>query len=104
MCLPLAEVDWNAVITDDPIGLIVCSLWVVIGLIVLAAIIAVQWRKHRAARDNAVLKQQMIERGFSADEIIRVIEAGGSGRRAGKTPAGKGQPAARGCCPDPVAR
>jgi hypothetical protein len=35
-----------------------------------------QWRKARADAANAALKQQMIERGFTADEIAKVIAAG----------------------------
>ena len=38
--------------------------------------IATNWRHVRVAEQNAALKQQMIDRGFSADEIVRVLEAG----------------------------
>lgn len=37
--------------------------------------IVVNWRKTRVAEQNAVLKKTMIDRGFSADEIERVIKA-----------------------------
>ena len=40
-------------------------------------IIAHQWRKTRVAAYNAKLKQLMIERGMSADEIERVIHSEG---------------------------
>ena len=40
-------------------------------------IIAHQWRKARVAAYNARLKQLMIERGMSADEIERVIHSDG---------------------------
>lgn len=40
-------------------------------------IIAHQWRKTRVAAYNAKLKQLMIERGMSADEIERVIHSDG---------------------------
>jgi hypothetical protein len=40
-------------------------------------IIAHQWRKTRVAAYNARLKQLMIERGMSADEIERVLRADG---------------------------
>lgn len=49
----------------------------VLWLIVLT--IAEQWRKVRVAEQNAVLKKEMLERGFSADEIVRVIRNGGPG-------------------------
>lgn len=54
---------------------------VAITVLVLGAIIAFtwiiadQWRRARVAAYNARLKQMMIERGMSADEIERVIKA-----------------------------
>ena len=51
-----------------------------IGLTMAVAvvwIIAHQWRKVRVAAYNARLKQLMIERGMSADEIERVLAADG---------------------------
>lgn len=49
------------------------------GLIVgLISILVDAWRKSRVAEQNAVLKKDMIERGFTADEIVRVLEAGSS--------------------------
>ena len=45
--------------------------------IALVWIIAYQWRKVRMAAYNARLKQLMIERGMSAGEIERVLQAGG---------------------------
>ncbi|MBX9624825.1 MAG: hypothetical protein K2X82_13550 [Gemmataceae bacterium] len=38
--------------------------------------IASNWRQVRVAEQTATLKQQMIERGYGADEIVRVLEAG----------------------------
>ncbi len=59
--------------TDDvamlAIGLGVCFL--------IVWTLAHQWRKVRVAAYNARLKQLMIERGMSADEIERVIQADG---------------------------
>jgi hypothetical protein len=57
---------------------------VVMGpLIAISAVIAGAWARvrraevlARVAESDAVLKQQMIERGMSADEIVRVLEAG----------------------------
>jgi hypothetical protein len=46
----------------------------------IIATIAETWRKTRVAEQNAVLKKSMIDRGFSADEIVRVMNANGSGR------------------------
>ena len=103
MLLPLAEIDWNTVLAKDPTVLIVCALWVVVGLIVLAAVIAVQWRKVQIAKENAALKQRMIERGFTAEEIVNVIQAGAPGDRPGKAPRAAERTTGRACCPDPVA-
>ena len=33
------------------------------------------WRRSRKAELDAALKQQMLERGMSADEIVQVLEA-----------------------------
>lgn len=54
--------------------------------IAIIATLAENWRKVRVAEQNAVLKQNMIERGFSADEIVRVIDAGGRPPKACKEP------------------
>ncbi|HVK13711.1 MAG TPA: hypothetical protein VM597_33515 [Gemmataceae bacterium] len=47
-----------------------------------------EWRKARVAEQAAVLKRDMIERGFTADEIVRVIDAGAEleDKIAGKSP------------------
>src|SRR5262245_34662907 len=65
--------------SEDAIVIIV-TVSCIIGapmLIGLIAVIASHWRQVRTEDANAALKSQMIERGFSADEIIRVINAGG---------------------------
>jgi hypothetical protein len=58
-------------------------LWLIVDAI------ASNWRKARIAEQEAVLKREMIERGFSADEITRVIEsrtnAGEKDKIAGKS-------------------
>jgi hypothetical protein len=60
-------------------------------LIAIVAIVSAAWARvrrvevqARLAETDAVLKQQMIERGMSADEIVRVLEAG---RKPGAKPA-----------------
>lgn len=40
--------------------------------------LAKNWRKARVAEQQTVLKREMIDRGFSAEEIVRVLEAGGT--------------------------
>jgi hypothetical protein len=40
--------------------------------------VAAEWRKARQAECEAVLKQEMVQRGMSADDIVRVLQAGKS--------------------------
>jgi hypothetical protein len=55
--------------------------------------LASNWRKARVAEQDAVLKREMIERGFTADEIERVIASGSMAgdKMAGKTPQPSGR-------------
>ena len=66
----LAEIDWNAMF-EMPMPLFLCM-----GLVLMVAIIAPQWSKVGRSRNEARLKEKMIERGYSADEIERVTRAG----------------------------
>jgi hypothetical protein len=63
---------WN-----DITGIVTVSLifggWIVV---VVVGSIAKNWRKVHESEHAAVLKQSMIERGMSADEIERVLRAG----------------------------
>ena len=45
------------------------------ALCVAAVMIAVQWRKLRQTEIDAALKQEMIQRGMSADEITKILAA-----------------------------
>jgi hypothetical protein len=54
-------------------------------LIAIVAIVSAAWARvrraelqARRAETDAALKEQMIERGMSAEEIVRVLEAGQS--------------------------
>jgi hypothetical protein len=49
---------------------------VVGGICSVAKIVADAWKVNRDSERLAVLKQQMLDRGMSSDEIVRVIEAG----------------------------
>jgi hypothetical protein len=54
-------------------------IFIVFGGGILTGILYVisdAWKKTRIAEQNAVLKKEMIERGFRPDDIIRVLEAG----------------------------
>jgi hypothetical protein len=47
-------------------------LWLIISTV------AENWRKVRVAEKNAVLKQSMLDRGYRADEIAKVLNSGAS--------------------------
>lgn len=46
-------------------------LWLIVTTV------AENWRKARGAEQRAALKHKMIDAGFRADEIVRVLNAGG---------------------------
>ncbi len=48
---------------------------------VTAAAIAKNWRRARESEHLALLKQSMVDRGMSAEEIERVINAGVPGKK-----------------------
>ena len=62
-------------------------MFICAAVIAVGCTIAVQWRKARQTEVECALKQEMIERGMSADDILRVIAATSS-------PAGEGSTAA----------
>jgi hypothetical protein len=66
----LAQVSSSEVELWGPIGIIG-----LIGATIVAIIGFIQWRKVRIAEMEATLKQQMLDRGMSADEITRVLAA-----------------------------
>ena len=68
------------VLRDMTANGVIIPLAIMLGAIAIVAVI--QWRKYRQAEIEAPLKQQiidlkqqMIERGMSADEIERVLNA-----------------------------
>jgi hypothetical protein len=68
-------------------GPFIALVSVVGGLLIpLAAIIGGLTYKCRKLQVEAALKQQMIERGMSADEIVEVLGAGRSGKAHRKCP------------------
>jgi|SRR6516162_840144 hypothetical protein len=52
------------------VGIFVC-----IAVIAVGCTIAVQWRKARQVEVEAALKKEMIERGMSADDVVKVLGA-----------------------------
>jgi hypothetical protein len=55
------------------VGIILFGGWIIPAV---TAIIAKNWRKARESEQLAVLKQSMIERGMSVEEMERVIDLG----------------------------
>lgn len=65
--MPFAEVDIPAVIgASIPIAGIAVAI---------VAILAVNWRRAKVSEHRAVLVQNMVDKGFSPGEIVRVLEA-----------------------------
>lgn len=46
------------------------TLWLIVTAV------AENWRKVRVAEKNASLKQSMVDAGYRAEEIVRVLNAG----------------------------
>lgn len=57
----------------EMIGLVAVAGGMLIGLV---AIIMGIWHEHRKTEVNAALKQDMLNRGMSADDIRTVLDAG----------------------------
>jgi hypothetical protein len=72
----LAGVDLNLtrLLTNEMFAVIL--FWCVVGVVAVTAIIARQWRRVRVAEAVAALKAQMIDKGYSADEIEKALHAG----------------------------
>ena len=64
------------------------AVLLILGITVVSVVGINQWRRLRQAEMETALKQQMLERGMSADEIAQVLSASPSWTS-------KGQPAAR---------
>jgi hypothetical protein len=71
--------------SDDALWIPIVAISAVFGVPLLwhaVDAVSAAWRQVRVAEQNAALKQQMIDRGYSADEIVRVLEAGVSAEPA----------------------
>ncbi len=55
--------------------LIGLSFWVIMGVTWLTWIVAEQWRRGRKVELEIMLKQEMLQRGMSADDIVKVLQA-----------------------------
>jgi hypothetical protein len=75
-CAPLiaGRIDWDKFVNGDVFPVMV--VWTVIAIMIVIWVVAVQWRRVRIAEADVGLKLRMLERGYSADEIAKVLEAG----------------------------
>ena len=65
----------------DLVTVLVLTLGAVIALV---AIVATQWRMHKRTEVEAALKQEMLARGMSAEDIERVIKSGATSSQCEK--------------------
>ena len=65
---------WQMLFTHQDIAAVFC-LFSMIVLIVVIPVIAGAWVKVSCHREDSTLKQTMLDRGMSADEIERVLQA-----------------------------
>jgi len=75
--MSLADFSWDGLFGNLPAILCITFLfggWVIVGVV---RAFTDNWRKVREAEQLAALKQSMVEKGMSADEIERVLKAGG---------------------------
>ncbi len=68
------DLNLNGLLTHEIFAVI--FFWCVAGVVAVTAIVARQWRRVRVAEAVAGLRAQMIERGYSADEIEKALHAG----------------------------
>ena len=77
----LAKIDWNPILTSEILPIL--CITGTIGAIMITGIIAKQIRKVSEVR----LKEQMVLRGYSSEEIIEVMASGtGITRPGGEKP------------------
>lgn len=71
-----ADFSWNNLIENMPA--ILCITFIFGGWVMVAIVRSFtdNWRKVREAEQTAALKQSMVDKGMSVDEIERVLKAG----------------------------
>ncbi len=70
----MMPINWNEVVQNPDFFMF--PMFATFCLTALGTIIAVQCRKASQAKYDTYLKQQLVERGFKADDIVRIVEAG----------------------------
>lgn len=87
----LGELDWNSLL-QQPDVLMAFVSWGGMIVMVLGIVFIIQWRRVQVAKYDAEIKARMVERGYTAEEIVRVLEVGASrkhrSRASCKTEAG----------------
>jgi hypothetical protein len=73
-----ADFSWNNLIENMPA--ILCITFIFGGWVMVAIVRSFtdSWRRVREAEQTAALKQSMVDKGMSADDIERVLKAGSS--------------------------
>lgn len=69
----IATINWTRIL-EPPAGILLAAF-----IVALVSMIAPQWRKAHRDSELTRLKESMIQRGYSADEIERVARAGLNG-------------------------
>lgn len=71
--ISLASVDWQPILqgSDGPPLLVILAS----GLVIVAVVALIQWRRVRVAEAEAGVKMRMIEHGYSPDQIDQVLRA-----------------------------
>ncbi len=72
--LAASDWSWQTFFSNTDAVAIVCGT-VMVFLVVVVPVGIVYWYRLAKARAEAHLKQAMVERGMSADEIERVLQA-----------------------------
>ena len=70
--LTLAGINWQAILERD--GGPPLLVYIITGIVIIAVVAMVQWRRVRIAEAEAALKMRMIERGYSPEQIAQVLQ------------------------------
>jgi hypothetical protein len=68
---------WEALRASDDIGPVIVSVAIAVAIMIGMGIKA--WRKNEAGKRDAEIKLEMLARGMSADDIVRVLAAKSAG-------------------------
>jgi hypothetical protein len=93
----IAAFDWDYLF-DMP-----NLLFLLAALVAIAGIVAATWHNTAIATERLRLKQMMVERGYSPEDIVRVVNGGEQSGRKPRVHAAvlRGTPASGGqCCPE----